>query len=252
MPQPFNASLMLVIPCYNEEARFQNQKFLGFLNQYSRINFLFVDDGSTDQTFKILEGLRQGNPTQIKLLKLAANAGKAEAVRQGLSAALKENSSGFVGFWDCDLATPLTEIPAFLEMFIQHPNAEIVLGSRVKLMGRDIKRHAYRHYLGRIFATFASMVLKLSIYDTQCGAKIFKTTETLGKILSTPFKSKWIFDVEILARYVKEKHLSPAEAENLIYELPLRQWQDVKGSKVRFQDYFAAVKELIQIYLTYR
>ena len=54
------------------------------------------------------------------------------------------------------------------------------------------------YYLGRLFATLASTLLDVRIYDTQCGAKIFRSTDDLKIVLSKPFLSSWIFDVELI------------------------------------------------------
>ncbi|MBI4000048.1 MAG: glycosyltransferase [Candidatus Omnitrophica bacterium] len=243
------AKVLVVVPCYNEEKRLSKKSYQEFISCYPNYRFLFVDDGSKDNTFSILDSLRREKPDRYDILKLEQNSGKAEAVRQGF---LKGIDSGveFLAFWDADLATPLALLPHFSALFTQLPSVEIVLGSRIKLMGRDVRRHALRHYLGRIFATCASAVLKLEVYDTQCGAKMFRNTETLRAIFQAPFKSKWIFDVELLARYLKTRGC--ADAESRIYELPLQMWYDIAGSKVKAVDFFKAFGELFQIYTTYR
>jgi len=73
---------------------------------------------------------------------------------------------------DADLSTPLSEITRLLDI-TKTKSLDFVLGSRIKIIGSSIKRKAYRHFFGRIVATFIdSGILKLDIYDTQCGAKI--------------------------------------------------------------------------------
>ena len=135
----------------------------------------------------------------MELLRLPQNQGKAEAVRLGFRAAF-EKSPWYLGYWDADLSTPLEALSSFETVFEELPAVEMVFGSRVMLLGRDVVRERYRHYFGRAFASLASAILRLPIYDTQCGAKLFRNTETLGEIFSSPFESKWVFDIEILAR----------------------------------------------------
>src|SRR5262249_59105570 len=106
------------------------------------------------------------------------------------------------------------------------------LGSRVKLLGRTIDRRIGRHYRGRIFATLASLVLDLPVYDTQCGAKLFRTSAILAAALSRPFRSRWSFDVELLQRLVLGFGGVPALAVREIVEEPLAVWRDVPGSKL--------------------
>ncbi len=249
---PTNPTILVVVPCYNEENRLSKKPYQEFIIREPDYKFLFVDDGSTDETFKLLDSLRQEHPDRFDVLKFDRNSGKAEAVRQGF---LKGMNSGanFLAFWDADLATPLHILPSFLTTFKGRPNVEMVFGSRIKLMGSDISRHELRHYLGRIFATAASFVLKLSIYDTQCGAKMFRMTEDLRKIFQEPFHSRWIFDVELIARFEKlKKSTDPSiDVQSLIYELPLPIWHDIKGSKIQPLDFLKAFFELIQIYYIY-
>ena len=143
----------------------------------------------------------------------------------------RERAPAFAGYWDADLATPLDAIAEFLTAFDRRPEVDIVIGSRVKLLGRDIHRSPFRHYSGRVFATAASMALGISVYDTQCGAKIFRVTDRTRRVFRDPFMSKWIFDVEILSRYVAE--VGTDRADERIYELPLARWTGVAGSKLK-------------------
>ncbi len=243
---------IVVVPCFNEASRLPKNKYAEFMQKTSGFGFLFVNDGSSDNTGELLNKLKALAPRKIEVLTLERNSGKAEAVRAGFLEVMTHSKAKFVGFWDADLATPLELLGDYMKVFEEHKQLEMVWGARVKLMGRNIQRRTHRHYLGRMFATCVSLVLNLKIYDTQCGAKIFRITDTLKTIFNTPFKSKWIFDVEILARYLKEKKISQEQAEQLIYELPLPEWRDVAGSKIKPADYLTAFVELINIYLAYR
>lgn len=232
----FTASL--VVPCYNEEIRFNPELFGEFLREHPMISCLFVNDGSTDGTEAILEGFCQ-NRFNASYINMATNGGKAEAVRMGMLHVLATEAR-YVGYWDADLATPLDEVLNFLDVFAQKPEIELVTGARVQLLGRDIQRRKVRHYAGRIFATVTSMVLEIPMYDTQCGAKLFKVSKDLTQIFSTRFRSRWIFDVEILVR------MRPSI--NQVYELPLQSWRDVGESKVTSFAFIKAVYELVLIY----
>ena len=233
----------IVIPCYNEAERLQSSEFLQYLRSNPGISLTFVNDGSGDKTLEIMRSMQAEMLAQIDILDLSVNSGKGEAVRCGLLRAMRSGAP-FVGFWDADLATPLTAIADLLQVLLCDPEVDIVLGSRVKLLGRHIERRPVRHYLGRLFATCASSVLELPVYDTQCGAKMFRVTQTVEKMFEQPFLSRWIFDVEILARYLT---WGSATSERGIYEFPLYSWCDVVGSRLRSRDFFRAAAELAKI-----
>ena len=245
------SSAIIVIPCYNEAQRLQVHKFKAFATAVHAPRFLFVDDGSTDGTLQVLQKLHSDDPQRFAWHDLPANMGKAEAVRRGLLRAF-EAGPDYVGYWDADLATPLEAIPLFCELMDARPDIEMVFGARVRLLGRAIARKATRHYLGRVFATAASLALGMAIYDTQCGAKLLRTSPAIQALFQRPFATKWLFDVEIVARLIQARRgttLPPAEA--VIYEFPLLEWRDVAGSKVKAVDFVKSFFGLALIYWKY-
>lgn len=249
MNQP---NTLIIVPCYNEEHRISVDRFKEFITGNGETGFLLVDDGSTDNTADVLGKICTAAPGRCEVLRLEQNSGKAEAVRRGFMHGLAKPYD-LIGYWDADLATPLDAIPLLRSVFMDRPRVEIVCGSRVMLMGRDIQRKATRHYLGRCFATFASIVLGLKIYDTQCGAKLFRATPTLRSVFETPFVSQWIFDVEVLARWMNLRgNLNTHDLNQCIYEYPLPVWHDIAGSKVRPGDFAKAAIELYHIHRRYR
>ncbi|HXE14589.1 MAG TPA: glycosyltransferase [Bryobacteraceae bacterium] len=243
--------LSLIVPCYNEEKRLDTGKFREFLSEPGPTRLVFVDDGSKDRTPQILEQLSKEAGSRAEFLRCPVNGGKAEAVRQGMLHALESFQQEFVGFWDADLATPLETIPQFLSIFDGKPEIEMVFGARVKLLGRAVARKESRHYLGRLFATTVSLMLRLPIYDTQCGAKTFRANRALAEVLRQPFLSKWVFDVEILARFLKLYGRDTKALGKAIYEYPLEQWMDVEGSKVRPKDFLKAFTDVLRIRRAY-
>ncbi|HWC00600.1 MAG TPA: glycosyltransferase [Bryobacteraceae bacterium] len=242
---------VIVVPCYNEAHRLPVREFHRFLSTTSDTSFIFVNDGSKDATLDTLTALRQGYEDTIEVLDRPVNAGKGEAVRVGLLRALENSSASFVGFWDADLATPLDTIPELLGILLERAEIQMVFGARVKLLGRNIERRAVRHYLGRLFATAVSVALRLPIYDTQCGAKLFRASPELREILKEPFGSRWVFDVEILARFIRLRNRDMQSVMCAIYEFPLRAWKDIAGSKVRPRDFFRAFRDVVRIYFRY-
>jgi dolichyl-phosphate beta-glucosyltransferase len=236
--------LILVVPCYNEASRLPQRRFVEALERYGWLRLLFVDDGSTDATASTLRAVQQPQPDRVRILTLERNRGKAAAVRAGLLAA-REAKAPFVGYWDADLSAPLDELSGMRELLHEEPAIEAVFGSRVRLLGRQIERSTLRHYLGRVFATAASLSLRLPVYDTQCGAKLLRNSDLLGQVLDRPFDTRWIFDVELLARYVAA--LGRDAMPQHIVEYPLTQWHAAAGSRLRAAHFVQAAWDLAHI-----
>lgn len=238
---------VIVIPCYNEAARLRVPEFVEYAAAFPDIALLFVDDGSRDSTWDVLQQLQQRAGAAVHILRKSPNGGKAEAVRDGINHALDRLSPEIVGFWDADLATPLDAIQDLRCILLRQPSIEMVFGSRVRLLGRRIERRPVRHYLGRLFATVVSNLLHLPIYDTQCGAKLFRATPELREVLHDPFVSRWVFDVEIIARFIRNAGGDASKVAPRIYEFPLHVWEDVAGSKVKPTDFLKAFRDVLRI-----
>lgn len=223
----------LVVPCYNEARRLDVAAFLRALDDMPALRLLFVDDGSADDTRAVLDGVVAARPGRAAVLALARNGGKAGAVWAGLRHVLADAPAAraaFVGYWDADLATPLPVLADLVAVLRARAACQAVLGSRVRLLGRRIERRAARHYLGRVWATAASVVLRMPVYDTQCGAKLFRVAGPLAAALDAPFLSRWAFDVELLARL--RAATAGQDVDDCFVEHPLVAWRDVAGSKL--------------------
>ncbi len=245
------SSTTLVIPCYNEQHRLDGPAFLRFAAANPQMRLLLVNDGSRDNTLEILNELARERPVQIAVLDLAKNGGKAEAVRQGMLRALSEGAD-YAGYFDADLATPLEAAIEFARVLDRLRGIDVIVGSRLQLLGRAIRRRARRAFLGRVFARAASTTLGIGIHDTQCGAKLFRATPWVAAAFEQPFCTRWIFDVEVLARIAQSTEAAggPSLAE-CVYEFPLDDWREVAGSKLKATDFLKAPAELATIYWRY-
>ena len=71
----------------------------------------------------------------------------------------------------------------------------------------------------------------------RCGAKLFRASDDLRTVLSRPFVTRWVFDVEMLARFhALAVADGSAPVRERVYEFPLLRWKDVGGSKVKASD----------------
>lgn len=234
---------ILIIPCFNEEKRLDINSYQAFLSSHSDFFFVFVNDGSQDNTKSILDSFGQLS-SNVSCISLSKNSGKAEAVREGILYSLANYSFDQIGFIDADLSTPLEEFISFKEKLVENPKVNIILGSRVQMLGKDIKRNLLRHWFSRIIATAICKVLYEPVYDTQCGAKLF-SRKTAEELFKEKFLTKWLFDVELLSRY-KRKHGSEAFKKTIL-EIPVKSWTEKPNSKLRYSYILKIFYDLLKI-----
>lgn len=244
MNQDQSSALLFVIPCYNEEFRLYIESYKTSLSNDSSISILFVNDGSSDNTEQVLFKLKDQFPLQVEVLNLNKNQGKAEAVRMGMQHILSTRDEILsIAYLDADLATSIEEGLSIAAVLNENEELKLVFGSRISRVGSTIIRKTHRHLIGRIIATFISNILKLRVYDTQCGAKVF-SRDLAEFVFQKPFISKWLFDVEIFARMLCS---SGSYSEKNMLEYPLKQWIDHDGSKVKWTYSFKLFFDLYRI-----
>lgn len=233
-----------VVPCFDEAERLAIGELTRLADDPDTA-IVLVDDGSTDATPAVLRAFAAAH-VNTRIATLPVNLGKAEAVRHGLRAARAEGAT-LVGYCDADFSTPASELLRLADVAAARSELAVVLGSRLALLGRSISRSAVRHAGGRVFAAGAARVLRLPVHDTQCGAKVMRGNATLDAALARPFRSRWAFDVELLGRL--QALGVPASA---MWEEPLGEWHDVRGSKRSLGDAVRATLELAPIALDLR
>lgn len=235
----------IVIPCYNESERLPFKEFTHFLETHPDHICCFVNDGSEDDTLLELLAFKLKTGRQVVIYDMPKNSGKAEAVRYGVNRLLQIESIEQIGFLDADLATGFDDYTHLEQTLVDH-SYSIVFGSRNDEQSMGIDRDPIRKVISTVIGFMIKMILRLPIRDTQCGAKVF-SRQAASYIFSVPFKTRWLFDVEIFLRL---KIRAKSTTMRQICEIPLRSWNDVDGSKLKTKDAIQIPVMLLKIAFT--
>ena len=233
------ASVTIVLPAYNEEARLGPalDELFGYLRRHGEqgrdgapgaarlpddVRVLVVDDGSADGTANLVRARPEAAATTVAGAPLLAllevpHGGKGAAVKAGMLAA----ATDLAIFADADMATPPDQLPLLVEALLDH---DLALGSRIQPDGSDMRRTqpGFRRFLGGAFHALASAWAVGHVQDTQCGFKGF-TRAVAHDLFSQQRITSIVFDVELI-------YLARRRGYRMAV-VPVR-WSDKRGSRM--------------------
>ena len=157
----------IIIPLLNESDSLKELNswiFKSFENLELEIEIIYIDDGSDDSSWKIIEELANTN-NNVKGISFTRNYGKSQALRVGFSEAKGE----YVATLDADLQDSPEEIPIMINKLI-NSNLDMISGWK--------KKRYDSFFLKRIPSSFFNFVARLfsriNLNDFNCGIKVYK------------------------------------------------------------------------------
>ena len=231
-------SVSIIYPVFNEEKRLR-KTFLDIIkfeksNKFLKKEYIFVNDGSLDQTLSIIKNEFKNNKNiKIKLVSYNKNMGKGYALKRGVQIAKND----WVLTTDADCSVSNFQLIKWIQKKYLDQNNLIYFGSR-NLPLSIVKKKTLRKIVGIIFKFTIRFFFNIKISDTQCGFKLYKLN-TARKIFRKISIHEYMHDIEIciIAKKLNIK----------IKDLPLK-WTHVDQSKINFiQDFFNVAFSLIKI-----
>ena len=162
-------NISVVIPLLNEEESLTElHDWIAKVMQSNQFLYeiIFIDDGSTDASWKIIEELSHKNAS-VKGIKFQKNYGKSQALNIGF----KEAKGDVVITMDADLQDSPDEIPGLYKMIIDD-NLDLVSGWKKKRFDSKIRKNIP----SKLFNAAARLTSGLHLHDFNCGLKAYKNT----------------------------------------------------------------------------
>ena len=186
--------ISVCVPFYNEASIIKNTaiQLQSFLVDHfcEEFELLFIDDGSTDGSSRILSSLELSG---IKVLSCPSNRGKGAAVREGMLSASGDISI----FLDADLAYGVDVILQFYNQMTNHSEIDVLIGSRT-IHPDGYKGYTFlRRLASKTLITVLQHIGNFPFSDSQCGCKAFRT-EARKAIFSRCKSDGFEFDFEVL------------------------------------------------------
>lgn len=230
-------SLSVIFPLYNEANRlfytFNDIKKFYKVKKIKNIEYIFVDDGSTDQSVEIIKNFfKKNKKINYKIIRIKKNKGKGNAIKCGVI----HSKNDWILTIDTDISVSLIQLNEWIKKEFIKKNVSIYFGSR-NLKNSKVEFKIYRNIIGKIFTYILKILFEIEINDTQCGFKLYK--KKVAKSIFAKIKDNgFIHDVEVFL--LSKKYNYPVK------ELPVK-WIHKKESKLNllfdiFKMFFALIK----------
>ena len=226
-----NFHIAMIVPCFNEAKRFSQAYWQEICSQTPWVYWIFVNDGSDDETEAVLKSFAR--MTNTSTLSLESNVGKGEAIRKGIKLGLEFNVL-YVGYIDADGSFKTQEVIENIrtivlssELSLESESPDAYLASR-KMVLESANAMKSRRFFGKVIAFLVKLLWKEAPEDTQCGFKVFRVNSRLRESIFLPFKTKWFFDIEILRRLANQ-----TDKPLVLKSFRLNYCEDIPGSKIK-------------------
>ena len=171
MPQENKINLSIIIPIYNEE-NFVNKLFEQLKNYFNNndIEIIVVDDGSTDNSSKLIKNFSNLKNYKFKLILMThkKNLGKGSAIRTGIN----KSKGEYIILQDADLELDTKDSHEMYTMVQKNKDIKCIFGSRY-LSGKLKKNNYFFNIvIGKINSLIFNLFFSQSLSDVHCGLKI--------------------------------------------------------------------------------
>lgn len=183
-------NVSIIIPAYNEEEGIK-KTVLDVKKTLPNAEIILVDDGSKDNTWKIMKKLSKNK--NIKSYKHKKNKGKAHALKTGYKKAKNE----IIGTIDSDYTYPPKHFPKMIKKF-KKGDYDMIIGSRF-IKGFPKKYPFLRAFFNQLGAFVTSLILFHKVTDVTTGMRVFNK-----KVAKLPTRAKSLdYEAELTGRVIK-------------------------------------------------
>jgi len=189
--------ISIIIPCFNEEENLKHifEKSENLFGKNNDIEVILVDNGSTDNTYKMLRDMLNGQQHFIKVVRVKSNIGYGHGIMSGVNSA-----SGEVIAWThADLQTDPIDVIVAYQTFINHPQYPHCI-----MKGRRVGRNLFDAMFTAGMSLLSTVLLRVPLSDVNAQPKMFHRN-FLKKLPNPPLD----FSLDLYLLYQARVHKYP-------------------------------------------